>query len=123
MTEQIPKWQEFHNYWIDLAKRKHLDLFILFYEDLKNDLERSLSNLGYFLGVPLSRKTFLCIQNNVEGSHHRGTIKDDPFEKLPNFSEEMRRIQEQLNTRLAVCQRENMCITSGSWEQPLQILS
>ena len=123
VEQMIPMWEDFYNFWFDNSKNGHLDLFILFYEDLVNDLERSLSNLAYFLGAPLSKKDFQCIQKNVEGKHHRGTIGKDPFENVDKFTSALQRIQNDLNQQIDVCLQENRCVTSGSSKQPPQTLN
>jgi hypothetical protein len=67
--------------WITKALTEDMDIFILSYEDLKNNLDRALVNLAYFLGVALDEKSLECVMSDAEGSFHR--VKgEDPYDGI-----------------------------------------
>ena len=47
-------------------------MFVIFYENLKTDLLNSLTKLAAFCQSEVTLKKLWCLQQNQEGSFHRG---------------------------------------------------
>ena len=94
-----------------MGQKKHLDTFIIFYEDMKHNLRQAVINIAYFFGVELSQDHLQCVIDNNKGRFYRPSSDLSP------------RILEDKKTREAIatiknmtaqCLSENWCATSGS---------
>ena len=99
--------------WIDTALEKGMDLFLLFFDDLINDLGRALVKLAYFLGVTLSPEELQCILNNSEGHFHRGKRSADLFKNVTVQITHLRGDKKILQQKVGDCVRKSRCIISG----------
>ena len=66
------------------------DMFVIFYENLKTDLLNSLTKLAAFCQSEVTLKKLWCLQQNQEGSFHRGV--------KPNWMSRDRILDDRLKT-------------------------
>ncbi|ELU11434.1 hypothetical protein CAPTEDRAFT_193836 [Capitella teleta] len=119
VERETPKYQRFHDFWFDISEKKSLDLFVLFYDDLRENSAQALINLAHFLGISDIRDQLPCIQANMEGSFHRkapGTAEvADPFGALDEtLSKGIDKIAQIVNGQVQSCMKKGDCVTSGS---------
>ena len=70
------KWLELIDDWIYMGK----DVYIMFYEELKEDPVKEIGKLLVFLGLPKDERRFSCLLQNLSGSFHRTVHQTvDPF--------------------------------------------
>jgi hypothetical protein len=74
----LQKWKKFYLGWRFRFKGP---LFVLRYEDLKENLEETLRALLTFIGQPIDEKLFKCALSQNQGSYKRQPKNDtfDPF--------------------------------------------
>lgn len=92
---------------------REIDIFLLFYDDLINQLARTLVRLAYFLGVDLSPEDLQCILEHEEGSYHRSDHNHDMFKNISVNISGMLPGHKLFKEKVAECLKERKCMTSG----------
>ena len=84
LSGNLPKWKEFHKYWLEDEKTKNITKCFIFYEDLLSNLTEGLKRMSHFLGFDASNEVLECMRRNSEGKFHRHRTREmeEFFEKV-----------------------------------------
>ena len=95
------------------ALTKHLDLFLLFFDDLIHDFRRSLLNLAYFLGVELSPEILNCAVSHAETDIYKRKWKVEFYKEAEVKLDDLAQEQIKVKNLIEQCLKERRCMTSG----------
>ena len=65
-------YEKMYTYWLN---EENIQLLIIHYEDLKNNLLEELKRMSDFLGFDTDREIMNCVKQSVGGSFHRQKIE------------------------------------------------
>ena len=113
VDEWTKLWVTFYSSWISSAKER--DTIVMFYSDLQNDLERSLINLAFFLGVNITSSMLKCSIEQHEGKFHRSKFKmlRDPFKGILINKTKVTEGQRQVKLLVEECLSQDLCVSGG----------
>ena len=106
-------WPNLPSVWIASAMKHGIDMFLLFYDDLLNNLERTVVKLAYFLGVNLSPEDLKCILDNKEGHFHRSSKNKEMVNKIAVNATRYLPSAKKLKGRIRECIQMKKCMLSG----------
>ena len=72
MPYSVKRYEKMYTYWLN---QESIQLLIIHYEDLKNNLLEELKRISDFLGSDTDREIMNCVKQNAEGSFHRQKIE------------------------------------------------
>ena len=68
-------WTDFYRMWIE--GRKHEEVLVIFYEDMKINLETNLENILTFLKIKVNQIRIDCVLENQNTAFQRKTTKSN----------------------------------------------
>ena len=105
-------WVYFHKTWLQKSRKQLLDVFLLYYADLRDNMPRAAANLAYFLGVEMDESRAKCIRDYSQGFFHRQG-KTANIKRLKESNSTASTV-ETVRKVVASCVQYKRCATSGS---------
>ena len=105
-------WIDFHKAWLDKSRQQLLDVFLLYYADLHDNMATAAANLAYFLGAEMDEQRVKCFRDFSQGFFHREG-KTVNIKRLKESNSTASTI-ETVRKMVVSCVQDNRCATSGS---------
>ena len=105
-------WADFHKAWLQKSRKQLLDVFLLYYADLCDNMARAAANLAYFLGAEMDESRVKCFRDYSQGFFHREgeTVNVNRLKRSNSTASTIETVR-----KVAVsCVKYKRCATSGS---------
>ena len=106
------RWVDFHKAWLEKSRQQLLDIFLLYYADLRDNMVRAAANLAYFLGAEMDESRVKCFQDYSQGFFHRKgkTVNINILKESNSTASTI----ETVRKVVVSCVQHKRCATSGS---------